>query len=57
MKTKQVKFFEEQIEDAKILMKQLGFRDFSSFMRFCLQEKIRANAKTIEKYRQKQQAT
>jgi len=48
MKIKTISFFEEQITDGEILAKELGFRDFTSFVRVCVQEKIRKNAKTIE---------
>jgi hypothetical protein len=47
MKIKTISFFEEQITDGEILAKELGFRDFTSFVRVCVQEKIRKNAKAI----------
>jgi predicted DNA-binding ribbon-helix-helix protein len=61
MQTKTIYFFEEQIEDSEILAKELGLKDFSSFVRVCVQEKLRKNAKIIEqrkreKAKQKQKA-
>jgi len=48
MQTKTIYFFDEQIEDSEILAKELGLKDFSSFVRVCVQEKLRKNAKIIE---------
>jgi len=55
MQTKTIYFFEEQIEDGEILAKELGLKDFSSFVRFCVQEKLRKNAKIIEQKRKAKQ--
>lgn len=52
---KHINFFDEQISEAQILMKEIGIRDFSTFVRICVQEKIRSNAKIIKKYKDKKQ--
>lgn len=48
MVIKTISFFDEQVQDGQILAKALGFKDFTSFVRVCVQEKIRKNAKIIE---------